>query len=71
MTDIGEELARIQAADTERALRLQVAGLRQLISCALCSVCGDELADMAPGTDDEGHLCHAECLEKKEMSDGL
>lgn len=59
---IEAEMEKIKAEDDLRTARMQAAGLRQMISCALCALCGDEIADMEFDLDEAGHLCHAECV---------
>lgn len=64
-----DSLKLIQLEADNRALILQIAGLKQIIAAANCAVCGEMLYDSEfdfaeEENGDEGPLCHSECVEK-------
>jgi len=61
-----ERFKYIEMEDELRALRLQNAQLRQVISCAMCAHCGEEIADKPWTVTDEGKLVCEECDEGDE-----
>ena len=61
---IEEQFAIIQADEREKGYRLEIARLRQVISCAACAHCSDPIADAAWDLDDAERLVHKSCLEE-------
>lgn len=61
-------LETLYLEDEARTLRLQIAGLKQVISCAVCPICGEQICDQEWTLDDngEGNLVHVECMRKEE-----
>ena len=58
---IAQAFAAIQQEETIRALRMENARLRQVISCAYCPSCGDEIADQEWTINDDDQLVHKSC----------
>jgi hypothetical protein len=54
-------LEEIQEQDNLQSARLANAGLRQIISCAVCPVCGDLIADAEFTISENEELIHKEC----------
>lgn len=58
---IEEQFAIIQADEREKGYRLEIARLRQIISCAACAHCSDPIADREWDLDDDERLVHKDC----------
>jgi hypothetical protein len=56
-----EALEEIRREGEMRGLMMENARLRQAISCAMCAVCGEEIADQDWTIDEDDRLVHKEC----------
>lgn len=66
MTSFEESFAAIQRDEEMKALRLENARLRQVISCATCPICGEEIAVREWTIDAKERLIHAPCEDEPE-----
>lgn len=57
-----EQFAAIKRDEEIKELRLGIAGLRQVISCAVCAHCNDPIADRKWDIDGAERLVHKDCL---------
>lgn len=61
MTSVKDAMENRQRQEELQNLYLQVSGLKQVIHCALCAVCSEEIGEEDFGQDVEEHLCHKRC----------
>lgn len=59
-----EQFDAIKQDEEMKAMRLEIARLHQVISCAVCEYCGDEIADAEWAVNDDDHLVHEKCLKQ-------
>ena len=73
MSDIAETMRKMQQEEEQRALQLQLSGMRQAIEAALCEGCGDPIGDQDWELEQGGErprLVHKECLTPDGLRDG-
>lgn len=63
---IKEMMDAIHKHDEVTTLQRQVAGLKQIISCAMCGECGERIGDEDFDLSEEEVLVHTRCLDEEE-----
>jgi len=60
----------VHAQELLRASQHDNARLRQVISCAVCAHCSDEIADQDWDIDEAGRLVHQACVAESDRDNG-
>ncbi len=63
MSDLGQTLKIVELEGDLQASRTAIRRLQQLLSCAICAQCSDELGDEEFALDEEERLCHKRCVK--------
>lgn len=59
-------LAQVQQEEEMKGMRMEIVRLRQVISCAYCPVCSEEIADQEWEIDERERLVHKGCADEPE-----